>query len=599
MTVLLTCNAVSKAHSHTVLFESLTITVNRGDRTGIIGPNGAGKSTLIRMIAGEEKPDTGEIVSRQSIRIGYVPQIAHYPEKDVLQTVIDVLVAAHYLHTDEERSLAAEVILTKMGFTDMSEIASKLSGGWKKRLDLARALVLDPDVLLLDEPTNHLDIASIVWLENLLLRSKITFILISHDRLFLERVTNRIIELNRAFPKGQFSVDGNYAEFLERRADFLTSLEQYEQGLRSKVRNEVAWLRQSPSARTTKQQARINQAHALQGELQSLKAIKTRPKEEWQFDNAGLQSRRMVSAKNLAKTLDGKQLFKNLDVLLSPGVRLGIAGDNGSGKTTLLRILAGELEPDQGNVKYADGIRIVYFDQHREKLDDNQTLKDCLAPNGDMLEYRGKPIHVNGWARRFHFKQERMLMPVGQLSGGERARILLARLMLQPADVLLLDEPTNDLDIETLEVLEESLLEFPGAVVLITHDRRMLDNVSTQIIGLGCQEEEYYFADVDQWEKAKQRARTKSMKSAQVKPVEELPKKPVKSKLSYKDQQELTAISGKIEAAEKEVARLEGLSEDLTVQADLKQLEQICNALSAAHKQVDSLYHRWQELDNL
>lgn len=597
MSVLLTCNAVSKAHSHTILFENLTITVNKGDRLGIIGPNGAGKSTLLGMIAGKDKPDTGEIVARQSVRLGYIPQISHYPEKDVLRIVMDALAEAKHLHSDEERLLAAEVMLTKVGFTDTSEIASKLSGGWKKRLDLARALVLDPDILLLDEPTNHLDIASIVWLENLLLRSKITFLLISHDRLFLDRVTNRIIEINRAFPKGQFAVEGNYATFLERREAFLSSLEQYEQGLRSKVRNEVAWLRQSPAARTTKQQARVNQAHSLQEELQALKAIKTKPKEEWQFDNAGLQSRRMIYANNLAKTLDGKKLFDHLDILLSPGVRLGIAGDNGTGKTTLLRILSGELKPDQGTVKYAEGIRIVYFDQHREKLDPSQTLKHSLSPNGDTVEYRGKPIHVNGWAKRFHFSPERMLMPVSQLSGGERARILLARLMLQPADILLLDEPTNDLDIETLEVLEESLMEFPGAVVLITHDRRMLDNVSTQIIGLGCGEGEYYFADVDQWEKAKQKAQSKAIKSVS-KPVEAPAPKKTAKKLSYKEQQELVTIAERIEKAEQEVVRLEALSIDPSTQSDLKKLEEICHSLAEAHKQVDTLYKRWQELDS-
>lgn len=596
MTVLVSCNSISKSHSHTVLFDELTFAIHRGERIGIIGPNGSGKSTLLRILAGQDVPDKGEVVQRQSVRVGYVPQVADYPDIPILTLLMDILRAERLFHNDDERDLAAQVILSKMGFEDMSQIASKLSGGWKKRLDLARALVLEPDLLLLDEPTNHLDIASIVWLEDLLLRTKCTFIVVSHDRLFLERTTNHIFELNKAFPKGLFIVEGNYADFLERRADFLTSLAQYEQGLKSKVRTEVAWLRQSPKARTTKQQARINQANDLQEELQGLRAIKTKPKEDWQFDSAGLQSRKMVMAKNLTKAIEGKLLFKGIDIQLSPGSRVGIAGDNGTGKTTLLKMIAGEVQPDLGTLKYAEGVRIVYFDQHREKLNDNHTLKQCLAPNGDMVEFQGRTIHVNGWAKRFHFGPERMMMPASQLSGGERARILLARLMLQPADILLLDEPTNDLDIETLEVLEESLAEFPGAVVLITHDRRMLDNVSTQIIGLGCGEGNYYFADVDQWERAKEEFKKKS-----IKPIEKVQNVPIQApkaqakKLSYHEQQELNQIEGKITALESTILDLEGQAQE---QTDPKKLEQICHELALKHHSLDQMFKRWQELED-
>ncbi len=596
MTVLISCNALSKSHSHNVLFDGLTFAIHRGERIGIIGPNGSGKSTLLKILAGIEPPDKGEVVQRQSIRVGYVPQTSEYPDIDVQTLVVDSLRSSHLFHHHEERELAAQVILSKMGFEDYSQIASKLSGGWKKRLDLARALVVEPDLLLLDEPTNHLDIASIVWLEDLLLRTKCTFVVVSHDRLFLERTTNHIFELNKAFPKGIFVVEGNYADFLDRRSDFLTSLQQYEQGLKSKVRNEVAWLKQSPKARTTKQQARINQARDLEEELQTLRQAKPRPKEDWQFDSAGLQSRKLCIAKNLGKSIDGKWLFKGLDVQLSPGSRIGLAGDNGTGKTTLLRMLAGEQTPDMGTIKYAEGVRIVYFDQHREKLPDQYTLKQCLAPNGDMVEYRGKMIHVNGWAKRFHFNQDRMLMPVSELSGGERARILLARLMLQPGDILLLDEPTNDLDIETLEVLEESLMDFPGAIVLITHDRRMLDNVSTQIIGLGCGEGNYYFADVDQWERAKAEQKKKEVKPLEKTSLPQAPSKAVpKARLSYHEQQELNKMEEKISALEQSIFELEGKAQQ---QQDPKELEKICHELALQHHALDRHYQRWQELES-
>ncbi len=601
MTVLLSCKELSKSHSHAILFDKLSFTVHKGDQLGIIGPNGSGKSTLLQIIAKQDKPDYGEVVVKQSLRIGYVPQFSEYPDKELLSIILEVLKDYFPHQSHDDQLLTAEIVLAKMGFENSTIVASTLSGGWKKRLDIAKAMAIDPDILLLDEPTNHLDIASIVWLEELLQRGRFSYIVVSHDRLFLDRVTNRMIEVNRAFPKGLFAHEGNYSAFLEKRSDFLTALEQYEQGLRSKVRNEVAWLRQSPAARTTKQQARIQQAHALQDELQTLRSKKARPKEDWEFDAAGLQSRKLIVAKNLTKQFDQRVLFKGLDLLLSPGSRLGIAGDNGSGKTTLLRMLAGEEKPDLGTLKYAEGIRIVYFDQHREKLPETHTLKECLAPNGDMVEYRGKQIHVNGWAKRFHFHTERMLMPVSQLSGGERARILLARLMLQQADVLLLDEPTNDLDIETLEVLEESLLDFPGAVVLITHDRRMLDTVSTEIIGLGCGEGNYQFASVEQWEQAKQEWIKKSSKPVEKGPAE-APKKAAAAKqspkLTFKEQQELQQISNKIEASEKEIEQLEALAAETATQTNPKKLEELCKQLADAHHQIDKLFHRWQELEN-
>lgn len=592
MTILLSCQGIKKAISGHQLFENLSLAVYRGDRIGLVGPNGAGKSTLLKILAGLESANEGEVVRRQGVKVSYVPQVAVYPERPLEEILIELAVG-------EDRVLSVAMTLSKLGFTDPRCQAASLSGGWKKRFDLARALVEEPELLLLDEPTNHLDLETISWLEGFLQRGMWSFIVVSHDRVFLERVTTRMIEINRAFPKGLFAVEGNYRLFLERREDYLSQREQYEQALKSKVRGEVAWLRQSPQARMTKQQARVQQAERLQGELAGLKAAKGRPRvDKWQFEEGGLVARQLLVAKNLTKTMGGNSLFKHLDITLSPGMRLGIAGDNGSGKTTLLRILAGELQPDMGTVKYAEGLRIAYFDQHRQQLPPDQTVRQCLAPNGDNVVYRGKEIHVHGWARRFHFSEERLLMPVSALSGGERARILLARLMLQPADLLLLDEPTNDLDIETLEMLESSLEDFPGAVVLITHDRQMLDNVSTTLVGLGCGEGNYLFADVNQWENARRRYRTDA--SGPLKSTLQLPPGRTgreKPRLSYRQQQELDALPAKLEAAEALAHTLAAQLDTSAVQQDSALLADTCQRLDTAQREVEALYARWQELE--
>lgn len=556
----------------------------------MLGPNGAGKSTLLKILAGIEKPDEGEVVWRQGVTVAYIPQISSYPAEPLDKLLLNEAIS------HDNPALWVATTLSKLGFTDAGQLASTLSGGWKKRFDLARALVTEPTVLLLDEPTNHLDLETITWLEGMLQRLLQSYIVISHDRLFLERVTNRMIELNKAFPKGLFMSDGNYASFLERRAEFLLHRAQYEQGLRSKVRTEVAWLKRSPAARTTKQQARQGQAERLQAELSAIQATKRRPEKKWLFEEGGLMSRQLLVARNITKAQGEKTLFSHLNISLGPGSRLGIAGDNGSGKTTLLRILAGELTPDEGTVKYAEGLKIAYFDQHRDQLPAQLTLKECLAPNGDSVTHRGKEIHVHGWARRFHFQQERLGIPICALSGGERARLLLARLMLKPVDLLLLDEPTNDLDIETLELLEESIEEFAGAVVLVTHDRRMLENVCERILGLGCDTVEPYFADIMQWERARSPLREETTKNKAPSPSQPPAKEhKAKTRLTYRDEQELAALPERLEAAEAAVAALN----DKIAQATAAELQALCHELESAQRQVDALYTRWDDLEQL
>src|SRR5271165_6827364 len=356
-----------------------------------------------------------------------------------------------------------------------------------------------------------------------------------------------MMEINRAYPDGLFRVDGNYSEFLTTKEQFLQAQSKRQESLENLVRREVEWLRRGPKARSTKSKARIDAAGRLIGELADVSSRTTAKSAAIDFVETGRRTKRLIETKHIGKAMGGKPLFSDLSIVLAPGTRLGLLGPNGSGKTTLLRLLAGEIEPDNGEIQRADRVKIVYFDQKREQLDPSQSLRRALAPDSDSVIYRGQPIHVAAWAARFLFQADQLELSVGRLSGGEQARVLLARLMLQAADVLLLDEPTNDLDIPTLEVLEDSLLEFSGAVVLVSHDRYMLDRVSTMVIGLDGSEGGV-FADYSQWETSRSEpsAERSVAKGPPLPPAAEGPRK----KLGYLEQREWDSMEAKILEAE-------------------------------------------------
>lgn len=600
MTLFLSCDSISKAYGSKQLFSKISLGIFSGDKIGLIGPNGAGKSTLLKILAGIDSPDEGTVACRKSLRVGYVPQTSVYPDQSIEEIVLESFHPDHRL-PHYEKTTQVSILLSKLGFKDNFQHASRLSGGWKKRLDLAKVLINDPDILFLDEPTNHLDLDGILWLESFLKSEGIAFVVTSHDRYFLDAVATRVIELNAMYPEGIFSSDGNYSNFVDRRNEFLDYQQQCERGLASKVRDEVHWLRQSPKARTTKSQARIQSAGRLIDELSQVRARNKQVSAKIDFEATDRQTRKLISVKNLAKSLGDKLLFSGLDLTLTPGMRLGVIGTNGSGKTTLLKLLAGEILPDKGTIKYADGLQVVYFDQHRQALNPNDTLRQALAPNSDTVTYRGQSIHVNSWGKRFLFYPDRMDLPVRQLSGGERARIGIARLMLQPADVLLLDEPTNDLDIATLETLEESLKEFPGAIVLITHDRALLDRLTTCVIGLGVPGEIPLLADYHQWDEylkqhTKQQDETSSKKSTAATTQQEKSAPKTAQKLSYKEKKELDSMESTILALEEKIAKLNELLHNHTLDNDLPKLQKTCEEIDVAQKELDRLYHRWQEL---
>ena len=599
--ILLSCESISKSYGVRALFSNLTLALCEGDHVGLIGPNGSGKSTLLKILAGLESPDQGTRTVRGHTRMGYVPQEPSFPAGSSIEHVLQQTLTDAGRDPHEEGGLIARA-LSIGTFPDPEHCVDTLSGGWRKRLAITQALLLEPDVLLMDEPTNHLDVEGILWLERLLKNRAKAFLVISHDRRFLESIATRMVELNRCYPEGRFEAKGRYSDFLEQRDAALQVQADYQSSLANRVRREVEWLRRGPKARTTKAKGRIQSAGKLIEELDQVEARAAQSSIGIDFSASGRKSKQLLVAKEVTKRFNEKPVVTNLDLLLGPGQRLGLLGPNGSGKTTLLRLLAGTLEPDSGTIMRADGLRIVSFEQHRESLDQDAPLRRALAPSGgDAIVYQGRSVHLASWAKRFLFRPEQLDLPVSRLSGGEQARLLIAQLMLQPADLLILDEPTNDLDIPTLDVLEDSLLEFPGALVLVTHDRWLLDRVSTILLALDGTGRLEWFADYAQWESAQERAA-----ESETGPNEEstttgdvVGTAPIRKpkKLSYREQKEWGTIEDTILKAEEQVAACQAAMHDPKVMSNAAELQARSEALVVAQAEVERLYARWAELD--
>lgn len=595
--MLLSCESMGKSYGVKPLFTDLSLGLCEGDHVGLIGPNGSGKSTLLKILAGLENPDCGTRSVRRQLRIGYVPQEPSFDEQHSVEDALSqVLLDEGWDPHDQGARIAKALSLG--GFTRSEQSVSTLSGGWKKRLAIARSLLLEPDVLLLDEPTNHLDVEGILWLESLLKAEPHAFIAISHDRRFLESVATRIWELNRRYANGVFQANGRYSEFLEQREAALQAQADYQASLANRVRREVEWLRRGPKARTTKAKARIDSAGRLIDELNEIESRKGNASAGIDFTASGRKSKQLLVAEGIEKSLGGKLIISGVDILLGPGERIGLLGPNGSGKTTVLKLLAGTVEPDKGTINRADRLRVVTFEQHRESLDQQATLRRALTPaGGDAVVYQDRSVHLASWAKRFLFRPEQLDLPVSRLSGGEQARLLIARLMLQPADLLLLDEPTNDLDIPTLDVLEDSLLEFTGSLVLVTHDRWLLDRISTRLLALDGMGHAEWFADYAQWEAAQVRKETEERQS-QVSKETSVPAGPSKRKgLSYKEQKEWDQIETKILKAEELVATCQAAASDPAIVSSATDLQERYVALHEAQAEVERLYARWAELE--
>ncbi|MFM7051311.1 MAG: ABC-F family ATP-binding cassette domain-containing protein [Planctomycetota bacterium] len=584
----------------------------------MIGPNGAGKSTLLRMLAGREDPDDGDIRTPRGTVAVYVPQRDDFAEGATpMSACAEAALGCADTHGDRhEAEVLAGIILGKIGFdaSRMDASAATLSGGWRKRLSVACALASaggTPDLLFLDEPTNHLDVEGLQWMEEFLLKGGHDLraraaIFVTHDRVFLENCATRIIELSRAYPEGTLSVDGNYSEFRRRKAEFLEMQAKAEQSLANTVREDDRWLGRRAKARRTKSEARIAESSDRRAELTELSernAAAAGASAGIDFTASGRRTRKLVSGEGLAKSYGGRLLFRNLDLEVMPGECIGLMGPNGSGKTTLLRILTAGLAPDAGTVRLADPTpRIVTMSQTRAEFPKGALLQDAISPLGDKVRFRDSEMHVKSWARRFLFRDEQLLQSVSMLSGGELARAHVARMMLETADVLVLDEPTNDLDIPTLEVLEDAIDTFPGATLLVTHDRAMLDALATRIVVLGAPDgTPRVVTSLEQALRAL--AEFEASAAAPSAPTPKAtppaaPASPQKKKLSYNEQREFDGIESAIATAEKKAADLEARLNDPALVADHQAYAKARDAAGAAQAEIQRLYARWEELES-
>ena len=609
MAMLLTARDLSKTYATHTLFTAVAMSIAEGDRLGLIGPNGSGKSTLLKIFAGMVQPDQGQITRRKQLHIAYVAQDDSFGQGATPMSAVLAELGGEKPGEELNAETRAAISLSRLGFKALDQPVSTLSGGWKKRLSIACALAHEPDILMLDEPTNHLDLEGVLWLEGFVRQASMAVVFITHDRVFLERVAKRVVELSRAYPDGLFEVRGNYSEFVRRKQGFLDGQAAQQTVLTGKVRRDTAWLEQGIQGRQTRNKTQVAAAEDRRAQLKATTFRNNAPKQTTaiEFQATERKTNKLLAAHHVSKSMGGKLLFDGLDLKLSPGMRLGLLGPNGSGKTTLLRLLTGELTPNSGSIKPAPELRIVNFTQHREDLNPTTSLRQALCPVGDTVEYQGKPVHVAGWARKFLFDTSKFNVSVGDLSGGEQARILIANLMLRPADVLILDEPTNDLDIPSLEVLEQALTEFPGAIVLVTHDRFMLNRLSTELIALDGKGKTKRYLSYAQWQ-GDQTQKESSLETPE--PRTRKPNTPTSpdasytppgstssKKLSYKLQRELDQMEDAILKAEAEHEALHNLAADPTVIADRTKHEEVCHRLSAAQARVEKLYERWAELE--
>ncbi|CCN17982.1 ATP-binding cassette domain-containing protein [Bordetella bronchiseptica] len=590
---LITLTDVQLAYGHHPLLDHADFAIQEGERIGLIGRNGAGKSSLLRLLDGRTQPDDGDIARSSGLRVATVEQ---EPELDETGTVFDVVCDAHAHPEDWQRPARVRAALERLGLPAEAAIAS-LSGGMRKRVALARALVDEPDLLLLDEPTNHLDFDGITWLEAMLRNWKGAAVIITHDRRFLDAVATRIVELDRG---RLLSFPGNFSQWQERKAQWLEA-ERLEQARFDKLlAQEEVWIRKGIEARRTRNEGRVRRLEQLRVE---------RAERRERVGNVSLalaqgqRSGKLVAElQDVSKAFGDKIVVRDYSTTILRGDRIGIVGPNGAGKTTLLKLLLGELPPDSGTVRQGSNVSVAYFDQMRAQLDENATLVDIISPGSEWVEIGGARKHVMSYLGDFLFSPARAGSPVSSLSGGERARLLLARLFARPANVLVLDEPTNDLDIETLELLEELLQEYAGTVLLVSHDRAFLNNVVTQTIAAeGDGRWRDYVGGYDEWQAQRpaQAATPKAEKPVETaKPAAARPKPVRAARLSAWDLRELEALPDAIAAVEARQAELSGKLADGSLYRDAPdEVERINAELATLESELEEKFARWELLE--
>jgi ATP-binding cassette subfamily F protein uup len=579
------------------LLDEVTLHVRKGERVCLLGRNGEGKSSLLRLLTRESAADSGEVWIRPGARVASLAQEVARASDQTVESVVRGGMAADG-EGDWQGELQLDQVLARLDL-DRDAPMKSLSGGWRRRAMLGRALVGAPQLLLLDEPTNHLDIEAIGWLETMMLEFEGALLFISHDRAFVRRLATRIVELDRGCLR---EWPGNYDDYVEQKRAALAVEARHVALFEKKLAQEEAWIRQGVEARRTRNEGRVRA-------LEQLRIRRSERRErvgqvELRAQDAALSGKLVFEATNLGRQFGGRTIIADFSARIMRGDRIGIIGANGSGKTTLIRLLVGEMEPSSGEVRRGTGLVPAYFDQQREQLDENASIMDNVTGGGDTVTIDGRPRHVAGYLRDFLFPPERLQAPVSMLSGGERNRLLLARLFSRPSNLLIMDEPTNDLDVETLGLLEDLVADYPGTLLLVSHDREFLDNVVTSTLvfeGGGTVNE--YVGGYSDWLRqrrpgASQRPATgvQGKSSAGPKPAIGSAKG---RRLSYKDQRDLERLPAKIQALEAEQAQLQGdIGNPELFRAAPQRAAEALERLAVVGADIDAAYARWQALES-
>jgi len=581
------------------LLEEINLQIESGEWVGLLGRNGMGKSTLLKLVAGEILPHDGTIARQQNIRVAYLPQEVPQNLSGRVYDIVESGLEAITTKLDDEhqwqRQHQVEKILSRMDL-DADAKFEVLSAGLKRRVYLARGLVSEPNLLLLDEPTNHLDITSIDWLEDFLKRWGGTLLFVTHDRVFLQRLTTRIVELDRG---KLFDWNCDYPTFVKRKEEMLSAEQQQNALFDKKLAQEEVWIRKGIEARRTRNEGRVRALKRLREQRKERRELSGKVRMQISAENRS--GRLVIEAENISYSYGDKTIIKDFTTTIQRGDKIGIVGPNGSGKTTLLKLLMGQLKPTQGQVEHGTNVEMAYFDQLRSQLDESKSILDNIGQGRDVITINGRSRNLMGYLEDFLFTRERARAPISALSGGERNRLLLARLFTQPANLLILDEPTNDLDIETLEVLEDLLLEYDGTLLLVSHDRAFLNNIVTSTYILDDGNVTEYIGGYDDWHKqADETPASDSAKPAPTKQtVANADNKSAPRKLSYNEKRELESLPKQIETLEAEQHDLNKKMESPEFyMQDGATITQAVNHLQELHDELARLYHRWGELES-
>ncbi len=594
---LVALDRVSIAFGHLPLLDAASLQIDPGERIAVLGRNGTGKSTLLQIISGETQPDSGSVWRQPSVRVARLVQDVPLTDTRTVAAVVAEGVSGDHDKEEWLRDHQVDLILTRLGLSGDASVDT-LSGGWRRRVLLARALVAEPDVLLLDEPTNHLDIEAITWLEGFLSEYAGAVVFVTHDRAFLQRLAMRIVELDR----GRLaSWPGDYATFSRRKEEWLANEAVQQEKFDKRLAQEEVWLRQGIKARRTRNEGRVRALMAMRQERAARRdpigAVRMRAE---QADQSG---KLVFEARAVSKAYGAQPVVADVSVRVMRGDRIGLIGPNGAGKTTFLRLLIGELAPDRGEVREGANVQVAYYDQQREQLDPERTVFDVVGDGNDTVTVNGQSRHVHSYLRDFLFSDERARSPVKALSGGERNRLLLARLFTRPSNVLVLDEPTNDLDLETLELLEAQLAEWPGTLLLVSHDRTFLDNVVTSTLAFEGQGRvaENVGGYEDWLRQSRKQATTRAAESGATPGAPATPRGATATaprKLSYKEQRELDGLPARIETLEEEQRTLrDDVAAPEFYRRPADQIAQAMDRLEALEYELLAAYARWHDLE--